>query len=39
MEDKYADSESTIASKKMFEMAGVTYRHYENKHKEISFEL
>ena len=25
MSDKYADSESTMASKKMFEMAGVKY--------------
>jgi len=39
MEDKYADSESTIASKRMFEMAGITYRQYVNNHKEISFEL
>ena len=39
MSDKYADTESTIASKKMFDMAGVKYRAYENKHKQISFEL
>ena len=37
--DKYADSESTMASKKMFEMAGVKYTEYENKHKKIEFEL
>ena len=29
MSDKYADSESTIASKKMFDMTGITYRKYE----------
>lgn len=27
--DKYAETESTVASKKMFQMAGVTYRPYE----------
>ena len=37
--DKYADSESTMASKKMFEMAGVKYTEYENQHKKIEFEL
>ena len=37
--DKYADSESTMASKKMFEMAGVKYTEYENQHKKIDFEL
>ena len=39
MSDKYADSDSTMASKKMFEMAGVKYTEYENKHKKIEFEL
>lgn len=29
MSDKYADSESTIASKKMFDMTGIKYRKYE----------
>ena len=29
MSDKYADSESTIASKKMFDMTGIKYRRYE----------
>lgn len=29
MEDKYADSDSVIASKKMFDTAGVKYRLYE----------
>lgn len=39
MSDKYRDSESTIASKKMFDLAGVKYRLYDNSHKMISFEL
>ncbi len=39
MDDKYAGSESTVAAKRMFDLAGVSYRLYENKHKEISFEL
>ena len=39
MQDKYSDSESTIASKKMFDMAGVKYTLYENKHKQIEFEI
>ena len=29
MSDKYADSESTIASKMMFDMTGIKYRKYE----------
>ena len=33
--DKYADSESTIASKKMFDETGVTYRQYNSQDKEI----
>lgn len=37
--DKYADSDSTLAAKQMFDMAGVTYRLYENQHKRIDFEL
>ena len=39
MSDKYADSESTKASKKMFDLAGVTYREYESQHKLMEFEL
>ena len=39
MSDKYADSSSTVAAKKMFSMAGVHLRAYENGHKKISFEL
>ncbi len=39
MQDKYSDSESTIASKKMFDMAGVKYTLYDNHHKRIDFEI
>ena len=39
MSDKYADTDSTIASKKMFDMAGVKYTPYKQNHKQISFEL
>ena len=39
MSDKYSDSESTLAAKKMFEMAGVEYTQYENAHKKIEFEI
>jgi dCMP deaminase len=39
MQDKYSDAESTIASKRMFDMAGVKYTPYENKHKKIEFEV
>lgn len=39
LSDKYADTDSTIASKQMFDMAGVKYTPYQNKHKQISFEL
>ncbi len=39
MSDKYADSTSTVAAKKMFSMAGVKIRPYENGHKKMSFEL
>jgi dCMP deaminase len=37
--DKYADTESTIASKKMFGMAGVCYRGYDLHGKEITINL
>lgn len=33
--DKYANSVATIASKKMFDMAGVSYRKYEPEGKEL----
>ena len=39
MEDKYADSNSVIASKKMFDTAGVKYRLYEKSEKEVAFTL
>ena len=39
LSDKYKDTESTIASKRMFDMAGVKYTAYEIKHKKIEFEL
>lgn len=39
LSDKYADTDSTIASKHMFDLAGVVYRPYESAHKQISFEL
>ena len=29
MSDKYADTDGTIAAKKMFDMVGITYRQYE----------
>jgi dCMP deaminase len=37
--DKYAEADSTIASKKMFDAAGVTYRQYERTGRKISIEL
>ena len=37
--DKYADTDATVASKRMFDMAGVAYHAYEPKHKMITFEL
>lgn len=39
LSDKYADTDSTIASKRMFDLAGVKYKAYESSHKQISFEL
>lgn len=39
MSDKYFASEATIASKKMFDMAGVRYREYSNHGKKIMVEL
>ncbi|MDE6025072.1 MAG: dCMP deaminase family protein [Lachnospiraceae bacterium] len=39
MTDKYSESDSTIAAKKMFEMADVKYRLYVNEHKKIEFEV
>ena len=34
-EDKYADTASVIAAKKMMKSAGVSYRKYENQGKEL----
>ncbi len=39
LSDKYSDTESTIASKRMFDMAGVKYTAYDSKHKKIEIEL
>ena len=39
LSDKYSDTESTIASKMMFDMAGVTYRAYAPKNKKIELDL
>ncbi len=39
MEDKYADSDSVIASKKMFDTAGVKYRLYTKSEKRVEFSL
>lgn len=37
--DKYADTPATIASKRMMDAAGVTYRKYERTGREIKFTL
>ncbi|UQZ23965.1 dCMP deaminase family protein [Eubacterium limosum] len=39
MEDKYADTDAVVASKRMFDMVGITYEAYEVKHKKIVIEL
>lgn len=39
MEDKYADSDSVVASKKMFDTAGVKYRLYNKSGKEVNVNL
>lgn len=39
MSDKYADSYSVMASKRMFDTAGVKYREYNSEGKNISLEL
>ncbi len=39
MQDKYADTDSVIASKKMMDSAGVKYRLYEPCGREVSFTL
>ncbi|NLJ15745.1 MAG: dCMP deaminase family protein [Clostridiales bacterium] len=39
LEDKYANTESVIASKKMFDMVGVKYIQYKMSNKTITFNL
>lgn len=39
MSDKYAESDSVLASKRMFDTAGVKYRLYNMSSKKIEFEL
>jgi len=39
MSDKYADSDSVMASKRMFDTAGVKYRLYNTEGKNVSLEL
>lgn len=39
MQDKYADADTTVASKKMFDMAGVKYRQFEPKGQTIKLNL
>lgn len=38
-DDKYADTPSTIASKKMMDAAGVKYEYYESHHRKIEIEV
>ncbi len=38
-EDKYADTDSVIASKRMFDMVGVRYKHYEKSGRIMSLSL
>ena len=39
LSDKYADTPSTVASKKMFDSAGVKYRAFESNNKTINIKL
>ena len=39
MSDKYADTDSTIAAKRMFDSAGVKYREYNMTNKNIELKL
>jgi dCMP deaminase len=39
LSDKYADTDSTKASKKMFDMVGITYRQYQKQEIDISLKL
>ena len=38
-EDKYPGSDSVIASKRMFDMVGVTYKHYDNSGRSVTLSL
>ena len=37
--DKYADTDSTIAAKRMLDMVGITYRQYQKEGKELVLDL
>jgi dCMP deaminase len=39
LSDKYADTDSTKASKKMFDMVGITYRQYQKQEIDIFLKL
>ena len=39
MSDKYKDADNVIASKKMLDSCGVTYRQFESKGKEVSLKI
>lgn len=39
LSDKYSDSDSTVASKKMFDTVGVKYRQYEPTGRKVTLEL
>ena len=39
LSDKYADSDATIASKKMFDMVGVKYTPYKTTGRKVALEL
>ena len=39
LSDKYAETDSTIASKRMFDKTGVKYRQYESAHRLINVEI
>lgn len=38
-DDKYANTDAVIASKKMFDACGVTYRNYESRGREVTLSL
>ncbi len=39
LQDKYADSDSVIASKRMFDMTGVTYRAFDKSNRDVTLSL